>query len=220
MPISPTLIILIRSSSQQGQWSLSSGNLTLLLIPFTSYWASYRDPWWVFTTCSLFYTIKRLYNFGIIELVTVSPRFGIMLASMCLSIAFIIIDTCVVLNAFPAHTLPTGVEPFWKVCSPLRIILRWVVTKSHLNSYHLSSNVSAIPSSSTTSRLRLIECETTGYGNGQWMAKSFFQKPNTNTAVADMMGMTSRHLAAGDGAASSESPIRRFREFRQGKMWV
>ncbi|KAB8274493.1 hypothetical protein BDV30DRAFT_209088 [Aspergillus minisclerotigenes] len=75
----------------------------------------FRDPWWVFTTCSLFYTIKRLYNFGIIELVTVSPRFGIMLASMCLSIAFIIIDTCVVLNAFPAHTLPTGVEPFWKL---------------------------------------------------------------------------------------------------------
>ncbi|KAE8374650.1 hypothetical protein BDV26DRAFT_34905 [Aspergillus bertholletiae] len=75
----------------------------------------FRDPWWVFTTCSLFYTIKRLYNFGILELVTVSPRFGIMLASMCLSIAFIIIDTCVVLNAFPAHTLPTGVEPFWKL---------------------------------------------------------------------------------------------------------
>ncbi|PLB41360.1 uncharacterized protein BDW47DRAFT_100011 [Aspergillus candidus] len=75
----------------------------------------FRDPWWVFTTVSLFYTIKREYNFGIIELVTVSPRFGIMLASMCLSIAFIVVDTCSVLRVFDASSLPTGVEPFWKL---------------------------------------------------------------------------------------------------------
>lgn len=219
-PISPTSITLIRSSSRQGQWSRSSGNLTLFLLPSTSCWSSHRDPWWVFTTCSLFYTIKRLYNFGIIELVTVSPRFGIMLASMCLSIAFIIIDTCVVLNAFPAHTLPTGVEPFWKVSSPSQITLRWTATKLHLNSCHLSSNVSATPSSSTTSKQHLIECETTGYGNRQGMAKSFFQKLNTSPAVADMKRMTSRRLVVGDGAVDSESPIRRSREFTQGKMWV
>ncbi|KAH1995156.1 hypothetical protein KXV33_001945 [Aspergillus fumigatus] len=54
----------------------------------------FRDPWWIFTTCSLFYTIKRGYSFGIVELVTVSPRFGIMLAAMCVSTLFIIIDTC------------------------------------------------------------------------------------------------------------------------------
>ncbi|OJJ30543.1 hypothetical protein ASPWEDRAFT_46149 [Aspergillus wentii DTO 134E9] len=74
----------------------------------------FRDPWWVFTTCSLVYTIKRQYNFGVIELVTVSPRFGIMLASMCLSIAFIVVDTCSVLNVF-GTALPTGIEPFWKL---------------------------------------------------------------------------------------------------------
>lgn len=74
----------------------------------------FRDPWWVFTTCSLFYTIKRGYNFGIIELVKVSPRFGIMLVSMCLSIAFIVVDTCSVLDAFK-DSLPTGIEPFWKL---------------------------------------------------------------------------------------------------------
>lgn len=73
----------------------------------------------MFTTVSLFYTIKREYNFGIIELVTVSPRFGIMLASMCLSIAFIVVDTCSVLRVFNASSLPTGVEPFWKVPTPL-----------------------------------------------------------------------------------------------------
>ncbi|KAF7179026.1 hypothetical protein CNMCM7691_007796 [Aspergillus felis] len=75
----------------------------------------FRDPWWIFTTCSLFYTIKREYNFGIFELVSVSPRFGIMLASMCLSIAFMIVDTCSVLNVFSHSSLPTGIEPFWKL---------------------------------------------------------------------------------------------------------
>ncbi|CAP80689.1 Pc12g10620 [Penicillium rubens Wisconsin 54-1255] len=74
----------------------------------------FRDPWWVFTTASLFWTIKREYNFGLWELVVVSPRFGIMLAAMCLSIIFMIVDTCSVLNAFPS-ILPTGVEPFWKL---------------------------------------------------------------------------------------------------------
>ncbi|KAJ5168834.1 uncharacterized protein N7482_004428 [Penicillium canariense] len=74
----------------------------------------FRDPWWVFTTISLFYTIKREYNFGLWELVFVSPRFGLMLASMCLSIAFIVVDTCSVLNAF-SDSLPQGIEPFWKL---------------------------------------------------------------------------------------------------------
>ncbi|KAF3389461.1 hypothetical protein F1880_003621 [Penicillium rolfsii] len=74
----------------------------------------FRDPWWVFTTISLFYTIKREYSFGLWELVIISPRFGVMLASMCLSIAFIVIDTCSVLNAF-SDSLPQGIEPFWKL---------------------------------------------------------------------------------------------------------
>lgn len=39
-----------------------------------------------------------------------------MLAAMCLSIIFMIVDTCSVLNAFSSK-LPTGVEPFWKVSS-------------------------------------------------------------------------------------------------------
>ncbi|KAL5366224.1 hypothetical protein BJX96DRAFT_169758 [Aspergillus floccosus] len=75
----------------------------------------FRDPWWVFTTCSLFYTIKREYGFSYKELIIASPRFGIMLVSMCLSIAFIVVDTCAVLNVFHSRHLPTGVEPFWKL---------------------------------------------------------------------------------------------------------
>ncbi|KAL2870434.1 uncharacterized protein BJX67DRAFT_283465 [Aspergillus lucknowensis] len=75
----------------------------------------FRDPWWVFTTCSLFYTIKREYNFGIVELVSVSPRFGIMLASMCLSLAFVVVDACSVLGVFDSASLPSGIQPFWKL---------------------------------------------------------------------------------------------------------
>jgi hypothetical protein len=75
---------------------------------------SSSDPWWVFTTCHLFYIIKREYNLGILELVTVSPRFGIMMVSMCLSIVFTVLDECSVLGALPLN-LPKGVEPYWKV---------------------------------------------------------------------------------------------------------
>ncbi|KAL4764186.1 uncharacterized protein BDW70DRAFT_130505 [Aspergillus foveolatus] len=75
----------------------------------------FRDPWWVITTISLFYTIKREYNFGIRELVTISPRFGIMLASMCLSLAFVVVDECSVLGVFNSASLPSGVQPFWKL---------------------------------------------------------------------------------------------------------
>ncbi|KAL3476947.1 hypothetical protein BJX99DRAFT_132721 [Aspergillus californicus] len=75
----------------------------------------FRDPWWVLTTISLFYTIKRGYNFGIIELVYISPRFGIMLVSMCLSLAFVVVDECSVLGVFASASLPPGVQPFWKL---------------------------------------------------------------------------------------------------------
>ncbi|KAL4895043.1 hypothetical protein BDV59DRAFT_200299 [Aspergillus ambiguus] len=87
----------------------------------------FRDPWWVFTTCSLFYTIKREYGFSYKELVIVSPRFGIMLLSMCLSIAFIVVDTCAVLGVFHSRELPTGVEPFWKLSFIFKCICDTVI---------------------------------------------------------------------------------------------
>ncbi|KAL4744843.1 hypothetical protein BDW72DRAFT_212065 [Aspergillus terricola var. indicus] len=73
------------------------------------------DPWWICTACSLFYAIKCSYNFGTVELATVSPRLGIMLASMCLSIVFIVVDTCSVLGVSDSASLPIGVQPFWKL---------------------------------------------------------------------------------------------------------
>jgi len=75
---------------------------------------SSSDPWWIYTTCNLFWVIKSEYGFGITELVRESPRFGIMLLSMCLSIAFLVVDTLSVLHVFRA-ALPTGINPFWKL---------------------------------------------------------------------------------------------------------
>jgi hypothetical protein len=125
-----------------------------------------RDPWWIFTTVNLFWTIKRQYSFGLCELVRISPRFGIMLAAMCLSIAFIIVDTCSVTNAF-SSVLPVGVEPFWKVNQPQvpsRITLPDLIPQSNPShhSCHSSSNVSAIRSSSTISKQLSIDCAHTG----------------------------------------------------------
>ncbi|KAJ5661933.1 uncharacterized protein N7477_009549 [Penicillium maclennaniae] len=89
-------------------------NINTIFLKTRPFEPLFRDPWWVFTTVSLFWTIKREYNFGLWELVQISPRFGIMLLSMCLSIAFIVVDLLSVLNVF-TDSLPTGIEPFWKL---------------------------------------------------------------------------------------------------------
>ncbi|KAL3479678.1 hypothetical protein BJX99DRAFT_67243 [Aspergillus californicus] len=87
----------------------------------------FRDPWWIFTTIHLFWIIKREYRFSVIELVTISPRFGIMLASMCLSIVFMIIETCTVLGAFNVAGLPRGIQPFWKLSFILKCLCDTVI---------------------------------------------------------------------------------------------
>ncbi|KAL4865305.1 hypothetical protein BDV12DRAFT_188263 [Aspergillus spectabilis] len=74
----------------------------------------FRYLWWICITCSLFYTIKCGYNFGIVELVTVSPRFGIMLAS-------------IVLGVFSSASLPIGVQPFWKLSFILECLCNTVI---------------------------------------------------------------------------------------------
>lgn len=72
------------------------------------------DPWWIFTTVNLFWNIKRRYDFHIIELVKQSPRFGILMLSMALSICFIILD-CLSVTSVIKHALPDGLNPFWKL---------------------------------------------------------------------------------------------------------
>ncbi|KAK2753703.1 hypothetical protein FQN55_000066 [Onygenales sp. PD_40] len=74
----------------------------------------FRDPWWIYTTCNLFWVIKSQYDFTLFELVRESPRFGVMLLSMCLSIVFLVVDLMSVLHVFEG-ALPTGINPFWKL---------------------------------------------------------------------------------------------------------
>ena len=73
-----------------------------------------RDPWWILTTVSLFYNIKVRYDLRIIDIIRISPRFGIMMGAMILSIAFIVLDVCSVTDAFKS-ILPIGINPFWKL---------------------------------------------------------------------------------------------------------
>jgi hypothetical protein len=68
------------------------------------------DPWWIFTALNLFWNIKYRYEFKPLELVRISPRFGVLLLSMSLSIIFIIVDLFAV-----TPVLPIGyINPFWK----------------------------------------------------------------------------------------------------------
>lgn len=72
-----------------------------------------RDPWWVLTTIYLFWVIKSQYEITIKEIVRISPRFGIMLLAMVLSIIFIVFDILSVTAALRLQGA-TGINPFWK----------------------------------------------------------------------------------------------------------
>ncbi|KIW15312.1 hypothetical protein PV08_05357 [Exophiala spinifera] len=81
-----------------------------LFVRTRPYEALCRDPWWIFTTVNLLWNIKHRYNLGFLTIIRVSPRFGILLLSMCLSVAFIVVDILSVTSV-----LDTGsINPFWK----------------------------------------------------------------------------------------------------------
>ncbi|KAL2816021.1 hypothetical protein BDW59DRAFT_166561 [Aspergillus cavernicola] len=77
--------------------------------------ALFRDPWWIYTTCNIFWVIKTHYNFKITELVCEFPRFGLILGSMCLSIIFVVLDILSTTGVFQG-TVEVGINPFWKLC--------------------------------------------------------------------------------------------------------
>jgi hypothetical protein len=85
-----------------------------------------RDPWWIFTTVALFYTIKKQYELTLRDIIRISPRFGIMLLAMILSIIFIVLDICSVTEAFKS-TLPVGINPFWKLAFVFKCLTDSVV---------------------------------------------------------------------------------------------
>lgn len=68
------------------------------------------DPWWIFTIVNLFWNIKFRYELGFVEIVQVSPRFGILLLCMSLSIICIVVD---LLSVTPVISIGV-INPFWK----------------------------------------------------------------------------------------------------------
>lgn len=74
----------------------------------------FRDPWWIMTTIYLFIVIKTQYEMTLKEIVRISPRFGVMLASMMIAIVFVICDVLSVTNAMRLAG-DTGINPFWKI---------------------------------------------------------------------------------------------------------
>ncbi|KFA80737.1 hypothetical protein S40288_10029 [Stachybotrys chartarum IBT 40288] len=88
-------------------FNTDNNHLFTLTRPFE---AVCRDPWWIFTAANLFYNIHYRYELSLVDIIRVSPRFGILLFCMTLSIIFIIIDLLSV-----THVIPIGViNPFWK----------------------------------------------------------------------------------------------------------
>ncbi|EOA88545.1 uncharacterized protein SETTUDRAFT_107436 [Exserohilum turcica Et28A] len=97
-----------------------------LFLDTRPYEALCRDPWWIFTTVYLFWVIKTQYELSIKEIIRISPRFGIMLFSMILSIVFIVLDILSVTKAINLHG-PTGINPFWKLAFVFKCLTDSVV---------------------------------------------------------------------------------------------
>jgi hypothetical protein len=111
MPTLPTLILPITTSSPQPDLlRLSAGKCHHPEILGNIKLINISDPWWIFTAINLFWNIKYRYEFKPLEIIRISPRFGLLLLSMSLSIIFITVD---LLSVTPV--IPIGyINPFWK----------------------------------------------------------------------------------------------------------
>lgn len=85
-----------------------------------------RDPWWVFTTINLFWNIKYRYEFAFLELIRISPRFVVMLLSMCTSLIFTLVDILSVTNVINLAS-GDGINPFWKLAFVFKCLTDTIV---------------------------------------------------------------------------------------------
>ncbi|KAL1389523.1 hypothetical protein HDK64DRAFT_200253, partial [Phyllosticta capitalensis] len=90
-------------------------NINKLFLKTRPLEALFRDPWWIITCCSLLYNIHTQYGLSLRTIIRASPRFGLLLGAMLLSICFMIIDIAAVSGAFASTNLPDGLNPFWKL---------------------------------------------------------------------------------------------------------
>ncbi|KAH7086501.1 hypothetical protein FB567DRAFT_444305 [Paraphoma chrysanthemicola] len=108
------------------------------------YEAVFRDPWWIFTIANLFWNIKFQYELKFSEIIKISPRFGILLGCMCLSVICIIID---LLSVTPV--VPIGViNPFWKFAFVFKCFTDSIILddfKTALDKLSLRSRTGLLP---------------------------------------------------------------------------
>ena len=102
-----------------------------------------RDPWWIVTTVYLFVIIKTQYEMTFREIISISPRFAVMLLAMVLSIIFIVVDIFAVTKVLrlggrtgiskqhdtevPTRSLLTLTDPFWKLAFVFKCLTDSVV---------------------------------------------------------------------------------------------
>jgi hypothetical protein len=72
------------------------------------------------------WNIKYRYQFSFVELSRISPRFAVMLSSMCISIIFIIVDIAAVTKGFSLGTAQ-GINPFWKLAFVFKCLTDTIV---------------------------------------------------------------------------------------------
>lgn len=93
----------------------------------------HRDPWWVYTTVRLVRVINTNYGYTLPGLVHISPRFGILLMCMFVSIVFVIVDLVYTAKSVShwgasgssPSDFQSGVNPFWRVSTNLRSDRQW-----------------------------------------------------------------------------------------------
>lgn len=106
-----------------------------------------RDPWWIFTTVKLVLVINKNYEYTIPNLIRTSPRFGVMLLCMFVSIIFLVTD--VIVTALVS--VQSGINPFWRVSNPFSARRHPELDTDKTASSPSSSSALPTPSSSTTS---------------------------------------------------------------------
>lgn len=88
-------------------------NINDFYVKVRPYEPLFRDPWWVFTCLVLYYVVSRVYGTGAFELTKRSPRFGILMCAICLSLIFTAIDIAASIHNFIGSV--DGINPWWKL---------------------------------------------------------------------------------------------------------
>ncbi|KAI2948026.1 hypothetical protein CBS147323_11118 [Aspergillus niger] len=125
----------------------------------------FRDPWWIFTTCFLLYIIQRGYRCSLMQLIRISPRFGVMLLFMVISVVFAVVDMCAI-RVENRLGYPPGMEPFWKLAFVFKCLSDTIILddfRSALNRLRYHYHPDAPPPQETThargrSTNRLVDC--------------------------------------------------------------